>query len=280
MKPAQHRDRVGFLKERFGIGACRACILLKLNRATYYYKAKASALNAVLVERIKAIAATRVRYGYPRIHVLLRREGFVVNRKRIYRLYAAQGLNLRAKMPHRRRAAVARNLRHVPSRPNKVWAMDFMHDRLADHSKVRLLTIVDLFSRECVTLAVGRSFHSADVVDVLARAVKQRGTPSSIRCDNHGTEFVATALDQWAFWNHVQLDFSRPGKPTDNAFAESFNGRVRAEFLNPSYFETLAQAKRAAGIWRHDYNEYRPHSTLGNVTPAAYARSALERRSS
>jgi len=279
VKPAQQRDRVGYLKERFGIGARRACILLKLSRATYYYKAKASVLNAVLLERIKDIAATRVRYGYPRIHVLLRREGFVVNRKRVYRLYASQGLNLRAKMPHRRRAVVARNLRHVPTRPNEVWAMAFMHDRLADHSNIRSLTIVDLFSRECVALTVGRAFRSEDVVDVLTRVVKQRGTPSSIRCDN-GTEFVATALDQWAFWNRVQLDFSRPGKPTDNAFAESFNGRVRAEFLNPSYFETLAQAKRAAWMWRHDYNEYRPHSTLGNITPAAYARSALERRSS
>lgn len=220
-----------------------------------------------------------MRYGYPRIHVLLRREGFAVNRKRVYRLYALQGLNLRAKMPHRRRAAVARQLRHIPTRPNEVWAMDFMHDRLADHSKIRLLTIVDLFSRECVALVVDRGFRSADVVEVLARASKQRGTPSSIRCDN-GTEFVAEALDQWAFWNNVQLDFPRPGKPTDNAFSESFDGRVRAEFLNPSYFDSLDQARRAAGIWRHDYNEYRPHSTLGNLTPAAYARSALMGRTS
>ena len=277
MKPAQQRDRVGYLKERFGIGTRRACILLKLNRATFYYKSKVSDLNLALAARIKAIAAVRVRYGYPRIHVLLRRERFLVNRKRVYRLYAALGLNLRSKLPYRRRAAIPRQQRFVPTRPNEVWAMDFMHDRLADHTKIRLLTIVDLFSRECVALIVARSFRSPDVARILADLCKQRGTPASIRCDN-GTEFVAEAMDQWAFWNRVQLDFSRPGKPTDNAFAESFNGRVRAEFLNPSYFETLAEARRAAGIWRHDYNEFRPHSTLGNVTPAAYARAAIGRR--
>lgn len=124
MKPAQQRDRVGFLKERFEIGTRRACLLLKLNRATFYYKSEVSALNLALAARIKAIAAVRVRYGYPRIYVLLRREGFLVNRKRVYRLYAAQGLNLRAKMPYRRRAAVPRQERFVPTRPNEVWAMD------------------------------------------------------------------------------------------------------------------------------------------------------------
>jgi putative transposase len=231
VKPAQQRDRVGYLKKRFGVGTRRACIVLKFNRATFYHKSKVSPLNVALTLRIKAIAAVRVRYGYPRVLVLLRREGFAVNRKRVYRLYAAQGLNLRSKMPHHRRAAVPRQERHVPTRPNEVWAMDFMHDRLADHSKIRLLTIVDLLSRECVALTVARSFRSPDVVRILAHLSKQRGTPASIRCDN-GTEFVAEAMDQWAFWNRVQLDFSRPGKPTDNAFAESFNGRVRAEFLN------------------------------------------------
>lgn len=254
-------------------------MLLKLNRATYYYKSSVSELNVALSLRIKELAHVRIRYGYPRIHVLLRREGFEVNRKRVYRLYAAQGLNLRTKMPYRRRAAVPREVRHVATRPNEIWAMDFMHDRLADSSKFRLLTIVDLFSRECVSLQVDRSFRSPDVVRILAHVCRQREKPTSIRCDN-GTEFVAEALDQWAFWNDVKLDFSRPGKPTDNAFAESFNGRVRAEFLNPSYFETLAEAKRAAGIWKHDYNEFRPHSMLGNMTPAAYARSASERRTS
>jgi putative transposase len=276
VKPAQQRERVGFLTEHFGVGTRRACRVIKFNRATQYYKSKRNAFNEALLHRIKSIAAVRVRYGYRRIHVFLRREGYAVNHKRVYRLYAEEGLNLRIKTPRRRKAAVARTARRVPTRANEVWAMDFMHERLADHRKIRLLTIVDLFTRECVALDVAYGFKSADVVRILAAVCKQRGTPEFIRCDN-GTEFVAEALDQWAYWNRVELDFSRPGKPTDNAFAESFNGRVRAEFLNPNYFETLAEARRAAGIWRYDYNEIRPHSTLGNRTPKEFALAALDR---
>ncbi len=208
--------------------------------------------------------------------MFLRREGFAVNAKRVYRLYAAEGLNLRVKAHRRRRAALAREARLVPSRANQVWAMDFMHDRLADHRKIRLLTMVDLYTRECVALEVAAGFRSADVVRVLNRVCGERAYPKVIRCDN-GSEFVAEAMDQWAFWNQVELDFSRPGKPVDNAFCESFNGRVRAEFLNPSYFETLSQVRRAAGIWRYDYNGIRPHSTLGNRTPKEFAQAALDR---
>ena len=258
----------------FGISARRACRLLKINKSTFYYKSHISDLNVTLSARIKEIASVRVRYGYPRIHVLLRREGFTVNRKRVYRLYALQGLNLRPKMPYRKRATVARSLREVAAQPNDIWAMDFMHERLADGTKIRLLTIVDLYSRECIALGVSRSFKSLDVVRALNHACAQRGRPTTIRCDN-GTEFVAEPVDHWAFLMDVKIDFSRPGKPTDNAFCESFNGRVRAEFLNPSYFETLTQARRAAGIWRHEYNEFRPHSMLGNQTPGSYARAAI-----
>ena len=141
------------------------------------YKSQVSELNVTLAARIKDIATVRVRYGYPRIHVLLRREGFAVNRKRVYRLYALQGPNLRPKMTHRKRAAVPRAQRYVASRPNELWAIDFMHERLADGSKIRLLTIVDLFSRECVALSVARSFKSPDVVRVLNHACSQRGKP-------------------------------------------------------------------------------------------------------
>jgi len=236
VKPAQQRDRAGFLTSTFKISARRACRLLKINKSTYYYKSTTSALNVAPAARIKEIATVRVRYGYPRIHVLLRREGFDVNRKRVYRLYAHQGLNLRAKIPYRKRAAVPRAERIIAPKPNNIWAMDFMHERLADGSKIRLLT-----------------FRSPDVVRVLTHA---------------------------CIWNDVKLDFSRPDKPTDNAFCESFKDRVRAEFLNPSYFESLSQATRAAGIWRQEYNEFRPHSTLRILTPAAYARAALARRAS
>ncbi len=252
--------------------------MIRFNRATYYCKSKAGPLNAALRLRIKAIAAERVRYGYRRIGVLLRREGFKVNDKRVYRLYALDGLSLRAKLPHRRRAALPRSQRHVAERINEIWSMDFMHDRLADGRSYRLLTVVDIYSRECVALEVAPRFCSEDVVAALTRAVRERGAPNIIRCDN-GTEFVARPLDQWAFWNTIALDFSRPGKPTDNAFIESFNGGVRRELLNPSYFETIEQARKAARIWREEYNDFRPHSMLANKTPGNISPVEFERRS-
>jgi putative transposase len=273
VKPAQQRERVGYLTRTFGVAIRRACEVIKLNRATYYCKSKAGPLNTLLRERIKAIAVARVRYGYRRIGVLLRREGFAVNDKRVYRLYAAEGLSLRAKLPHRRRAAIPRSQRFVPEAVNEVWSMDFMHDRLADNRPYRLLTIVDIYSRECVALEAAPRFCSDDVVAVLQRACRERGSPKFLRCDN-GTEFVAKPLDQWAFWNKIGLDFSRPGKPTDNAFIESFNGGVRRELLNPSYFETIDQARTAARVWRDEYNEVRPHSMLANKTPKEFAAAA------
>lgn len=273
MKPTQQRVRVGFLVSTFGMGIRRACSLLKFNRATYYCKSKARPLNGILRERIKEIAASRVRYGYRRISVLLRREGFPVNDKRVYRLYALEGLSLRAKMPHRKRAAVPRSHRVIPQTIDEVWCMDFMHDRLADRRPYRLLSMVDIYSRECVALEVASRFCSDDVVAVLKRVCRERATPKILRCDN-GAEFVAQPLDQWAFWNKVTLDFSRPGKPTDNAFIESFNGGVRRELLNPSYFESLEDARRAARIWREEYNTFRPHSMLGYKTPKEFAAQA------
>ena len=232
-----------------------------------------SSESSNLLLQIKSFAATRVRYGYRRIGVLLRREGHAINDKRVYRLYAAEGLTLRAKTPKRRRAPNPRSQRSVPTSVNQTWSMDFMHDRLADSRAYRLFNIVDIYSRECVALEVAQHFKSEDVVKVLQRVCRERGVPKSIRCDN-GTEFVAVPMDQWAYANKVQLDFSRPGTPTDNAFIESFNGGVRRELLNPSYFETLDEVRRAARIWQIEYNEFRPHSMLANKTPNEYAQSA------
>lgn len=150
-----------------------------------------------------------------------------------------------------------------------------MHDRLKGDSprKFRLLTIVDIFTPECLALRVASGFRAADVIHVLSRLVMARGGPTSIRCDQ-GTEFTAEALDQWAYNNRIELDFSRPGKPTDNAFIESFNSSVRKELLNPSYFETIEAARSAARVWRQEYNEFRPHSMLGNLTPKDFAVAA------
>ena len=153
----------------------------------------------------------------------------------------------------------------------RVGAMDFMHDVLSDGSKIRLLTIVDIFSRESVALEVDFGFKAPQLVDVVRNAVADRGAPQRIRCDN-GPEFISMHLDQWAHWNHVQLDFSRPGKPSDNPFCESFNNRVRQEFLNPTWFSSLTHARESAAKWRNDYNANHPHSSLGDLTPNEFAR--------
>lgn len=265
----------GELQEQYGVSERRVCTSLRFNRASIQYKPKSSGLNEVLRGRIKELAAARVRYGCRRIHVLLRREGWRVNVKRVTRLYRQEGLSLRAKAPKRRRSCAVRRVRTAATQANHVWSMDFMHDRLMGEGRkaFRLLTIVDIFTRECLALEVAAGFRARDVVGVLTRLVGRRGAPIAIRCDQ-GTEFTAEALDQWAYNNRIELDFSRPGKPTDNAFAESFNASVRKELLNTSWFDTLDTARRAARAWRREYNEVRPHRSLANETPNAFAQAA------
>jgi putative transposase len=254
----------------------RACEVLSVNRRAVRYRSVRNDANVALRLRIKAIAEVRIRYGQRRIYVLLRREGWNVNIKRVARLYREEGLAIRTKRPRRRRAAVVREVPAQPTATNQSWAMDFMHDVLADGTKIRLLTIVDIFSRESVALEADYGFKAPQVVDVLRRVSTERGTPQRIRCDN-GPEFVSLHLDQWAHWNGVQLDFSRPGRPSDNGFCESFNNRVRQELLNPTWFLSLDDARRQAAAWRHDYNTNHPHSSLDNLSPEEFARRAKKK---
>ena len=216
---------------------------------------------------MREITEVRLHYGYRRVHVLLRREGWTVNHKRVYRLYREEGLGLRRKKPKRRRAAMSRQPRPTVSRPNERWTMDFMSDALANGEKVRVLTVVDAYTRECLALEAGRQFRGQDVGRVLTAIAATRGRPAIIQCDN-GTEFTSRALDHWAWTHRVQLDFSRPGKPTDNATIESFNASVRRECLSEHYFSTLAEARIVLGLFRDEYNNHRPHSSLGQKTPA------------
>jgi putative transposase len=260
------------VREAWRLSERRACVVLDINRKMLHY-CPVKRDDPILRARIKEIAHTRIRYGYERITILLRREGWQVNRKRVRRIYREENLAIRAKTPKRRRAAVVRTERVVPSAPNQSWAMDFMHDVLADGTKIRLLTIVDSFSRESLALEVALGFKSTDVVEVLRRLIAERGSPQRIHCDN-GPEFVSLQLDQWAYWNRVKLNFSRPGRPSDNAFCESFNNRVRQELLNPNWFRSLADARAQATAWRRDYNANHPHSSLGNLSPEEYARRA------
>jgi putative transposase len=260
------------VRETWQLSERRACAILDVNRKMVHYVPVKSD-DPVLRKRIKEIAEMRIRYGYERITVLLRREGWRVNRKRVRRIYREENLMIRTKTPKRRRAASVREERFVPTELNQSWAMDFMHDVLDEGSKVRLLTIVDTFSRESLALEAGFGFKSTEVVEVLCRLVAERGTPQRIHCDN-GPEFVSLQLDQWAYWNHVKLAFSRPGRPSDNAFCESFNNRVRQELLNPNWFKSLADLRAQAAAWRADYNANHPHSSLGNLAPEEFASRA------
>ena len=222
------------------------------------------------------MAAAKTHAGYRQLHVYLRREGWKINHKRLYRIYIEEGLGLRWKRPKRRRSAARRVEQPRPTSPNETWAMDFMHDTMADDKRLRVLTVVDTYTRECVALEVAQSFGGSDVAKILNSAGRTRGgLPKSIRVDN-GTEFTSKALDAWAYWNHVELVFSRSGKPVDNAFAESFIATVRRECLSQHWFRNLQEAQSIAERWRDEYNNERPHSSLELKTPTQYRAGYFE----
>jgi putative transposase len=220
--------------------------------------------------RIKEIAAVRPSWGSPRIHVLLRREGWLVNHKRTERLYRLEGLNLRRDRPRRRKSVVTRGPSIAATRKDERWSMDFMHDQLQDGRRLRVLTLVDQYTREALATEARGSFSAHDVIDVLNRLSRSHRKPAVIQVDN-GTEFASCALDAWAYREDVRLDFSRPGKPTDNAHIESFNARLRTECLNAHVFESLEDAEETLTSWRSDDNAVRPHSALGMLTPREFA---------
>ena len=199
--------------------------------------------------RLEELAAARVRYGYRRLHVLLRREGWRVNARRIHRLYQEEGLAIRPKLPKRKRAWRYREGRPALGAANEAWAMDFMSDQLFDGRPFRILTVIDGHTREALATVPRASFRAYQVVEVLDRLVALRGRPKTLRVDN-GPEFVGKALDQWAYLNGVESDFSRPGRPTDNGLIEAFNGRLRAECLNASWFLSMPDARDRIEEWR------------------------------
>jgi len=267
--PSCRRDVVTHLQAAYQVSERCACRATGFPRSTQRYRSEAEPQGELRL-RLKELAQTRVRYGYRRLHVLLRREGWAVNVKRIYRLYREEGLVIRSKTPKRKRSCRYRGEREEISTPNQTWAMDFMSDTLFDNRPYRILTVVDCHSREGLAIEPRQSFRAFHVVEALDRIVRERGRPKTIRCDN-GPEFAGRVLDQWAFFNGVELDFSRPARPTDNAFIESFNASVRKELLNASWFTSLAEARERLVVWRKEYNEDRPHSSLKNRTPREYA---------
>ena len=223
------------------------------------------------------MAASRPRFGYQRIHILLRREGWQINHKRVHRLYRLEGLQVRMRMRRRKRLSLHRGPTPQATRLSERWSMDFVHDQLADGRAFRVLTVVDNWSRESVCLEVGFRLTGEHVAQALSKVAEQRLLPRSITVD-HGTEFTSKILDHWAWEHGVLLDFIRPGKPTDNGLCESFNGRLRDECLNVHVFESIDHARQVIQAWQQDYNEHRPHGALGQLTPSEFAKLGQQRQ--
>jgi len=240
---------------------------MKISASSYRYRSQAQD-QTVLRMRIRDLAASRVRYGYRRLHVLLQREGWQINHKRVYRWYKLAGLSLRLKSVKKRRS-VPRVPLPPAMAPNERWSMDFVSDRLADGRRFRLLALVDNFSKVSPALEADRSLTGERVVAVLEHLAKSGMKPKSIHVDN-GPEFISKALDTWAYRNGVKLDFSRPGKPTDNAYIESFNGKLRTECLDQHWFLSMQEAQETLEKWRKEYNTDRPHTALAMKTPEAF----------
>jgi putative transposase len=266
---AQRRAVVTEAMARRALSLLRACRFLGVHRSLLRYVPR-RASPAGLQARVEALAVAKPRWGSPRLTWKLQREGWAVNHKRIERLVRAEQL-LVGQRRRRKRAAVALRVPvPVPARPDERWSMDFLRDTLADGRPYRIWTLVDDCTREAPLLLVDRSLPAARIVEALETLVLVRGRPAAIVCDN-GPEFVSLALDQWASTRGIRLAFIRPGRPVENCFVESFNGKLRDECLNQHHFTSLAEAREHIESWRHEYNTERPHRGLGQRTPAEYA---------
>ena len=249
----------------------RACGLLLLVRGTCRYEAVTREANDELRQKLRELAMVRRRFGYRRLHALLRREGVAINHKRVYRIYVEEKLWVR-KRNRKRRVAIPRAPMLAPEKVNQVWSVDFVSDALASGRRFRTLNIADDFSREAPAIEVDTSLGGVRVTRVLDRLKFERGLPLQIRSDN-GPEFISKAVEQWAYENGVDWHFIEPGKPIENAYIESFNARFRDECLNENWFTSLPDAREKIEEWRKDYNQRRPHSALGYRTPEEFAQA-------
>jgi putative transposase len=262
------------IRQAHKLNELRACGLIGITRWSNRYQSRRDPQTELRV-RLRDLASTRIRYGYRRLTVLLRREGWQVNTKRVYRLYREEGLELRMKK-RAKRVAQARIRLTEASYPNQRWSMDFVSDRLVDGRWFRILTVVDQYTRECLCAHADRSQTGAKVSEQLERVITLRGAPESITADN-GSEFAGQPMDSWAHQAGVKLDFIRPGKPVENGYIERFNDRLRDECLNVEVFLDLADARSKIERWRRDYNQERPHSALGDRTPQEFAQAVMQR---
>ena len=269
--PAAHREAAGYLQSTYEMSQRRACRVIGSDRASVRYQATRPA-DGALRERLKALAQERRRFGYRRLHVLLRREGHAVNRKRVQRIYREERLTVRRR-GGRKRAIGTRRPIETPLAANQRWSLDFVSDQMTDGRRFRILTVVDNCTRECLALVADTSLSGRRVARELDNIIRQRGRPAMIVSDN-GTELTSNAILAWADDTGVAWHYIAPGKPQQNGHNESFNGRLRDELLNETLFRSLPHARAVMEAWRRDYNEARPHSKLGWMTPRDYA-SAL-----
>jgi putative transposase len=273
--PAGKRKAVVHLVEAHGMSERRACKAIGCCRMTMRYRTS-RADDASLRQRMRAIAQERRRFGYRRLHVLLKREGYVINHKKLFRLYREEKLAVRRRSG-RKRAIGTRAPMLVPTAPHDRWSLDFVSDQLTDGRRFRILTVVDDCTRTCLALVADTSLSGVRVVRELDRLMSENGKPKMVVSDN-GSELTSNAILAWADQSRVEWHYIAPGKPMQNAFIESFNGRLRDELLNETLFTSLAQVRIALRCWRADYNDHRPHSKLGWKTPSEFARTCHPRR--
>ena len=282
--PQAEREAVRIAQEETGLSERHACGLIGMHRGSWRYRRRRRS-DAALRTRLRELAAERPRFGYRRLCILLRRDRadpgeprWRVNQKRVYRLYREEGLAMRRKQRKRFRAE-ARVPLEMPTRANEVWTMDYTHDELSRGRKFRTLNLMDGYTRKALAIEVDTSLPGSRVVRVLDRLGERGGMPVAIQVDN-GTEFTSRAIDQWAYQRGVRLHFIEPGKPTQNALIESFNGKFRDECLNQNWFVDLREAREVIEAWRVDYNTVRPHSALDYQTPEEFAAGAAARPAS
>ena len=268
VRPADRRRVAEWAGSAYQVSERRACTAVGIARSTMRYQSRRPSQEP-LRRRLRELAGVRTYAGYRSLHTYLRREGWKINHKRVYRLYSEEGLALRRKKPRRRRSVVTRRARPKPTGANQYWSMDFMHDALANGRTLRIFTLIDVHTRECLALKPATGFSGASVAQVLSDVGEQRPLPQRILVD-HGTEFTSKALDAWAYWNQVKLDFSRRGKPGDNAHIEAFNSVVRRECLSQHWFTSLEEARGLLEAWKEEYNNDRPHGSLRQMPPARY----------
>lgn len=266
--PAARREAVAHLCDTHGVSQRRACSAIGADRTSVRYRSRRPDDRAIR-NRLREMAASRRRFGYRRLHILLNREGIRLNHKKLRRLYREERLQVRRR-GGRKRALGTRAPMTMPQGPNQRWSLDFLSDTLTDSRRFRILAVVDDFTRECLCLVPDTSLSGVRVVRELGSLIAQRGAPLTIVSDN-GTEFTSMAILGWSQEARIEWHYIAPGKPTQNAFIESFNGRLRDELLNETLFRSLDHARETLALWKDDYNTIRPHSSLGNLPPAIYA---------